>query len=428
MAIIRDDTGGRRRDTLKLNLQRTGMLARVAFRNVIRQKKRTFAATIAVSFGVIAFILAGGFIDWLIWGMAEFTIKAHLGHAQVMRPGFLDSGIAMPFDYLMAPQDQELSKIQKEDEVVVVAPRLSLSGLVSKGEATQSFVGDGVDPAAETLLSSTMKILSGSNLDPAQPKSVILGEGLAASLGTSVGDSVVLLANTRTSAVNAVELKVQGIFSTVSKAYDDIGLRLPIATARQLLKISGEHRWVILLDDTSKTDRFVAELGPKLKDRGLEVVPWTDMADFYNKTVSLFKRQVTVMKLIIAAIIMLSITNTMMMSVMERTGEIGTTMALGSSKQEVLLEFVLEGMFLGIVGGMVGVVVGLGLAELISFVGIPMPPPPGMAQGFTAGIKLSIGLVAEALALASATTLFAAIYPSWKASRSVIVDALRHNR
>lgn len=400
----------------------------MAFRNVSRQKKRTFAATVAVSFGVIAFILAGGFIDWLIWGMAEFTIKAHLGHAQVMRPGFLDSGMAMPFDYLVTGHDDERERLQSASGVVVVAPRLSLSGLVSKGEATQSFVGDGVDPKAESLLSSTMKILAGSSLEPPKGNTVILGEGLAASLGATVGDAVVLLANTRSGGVNAVELKVQGIFSTVSKAYDDIGLRLPIATARQLLKITGEHRWVVLLQDTDKADRFVADLRPKLKEQGLDVVPWTDMADFYNKTVSLFERQVTVMKFIIAAIIMLSITNTMMMSVMERTGEIGTIMALGNSKQDVLIEFVLEGGLLGFVGGVAGAVIGIGLAELISFVGIPMPPPPGMAQGFTAGIKLSAALVAEALGLACVTTLFAAIYPSWKASRLVIVDALRHNR
>ena len=403
-------------------------LVRIAFRNVARQKKRTLAATIAVSFGVIAFILAGGFIDWLIWGMGEFTIKAHLGHIQVMRPGFLDSGMATPFDFLITDHADERKMIEASKDVVVVSTRLSLSGLISRGESTQSFVGDGVDPKAEIALSSTMKIMSGENLKPGDANSVILGEGLATSLGVKVGEKVVLLANTKSGGVNAVELVVRGTFSTVSKAYDDIGLRLPISTAQHLLKLNGAHKWVILLDETSKTAPVIASLAPKLKLKGLEMVPWTDLADFYNKTVSLFKRQVTVMKFIIAAIIVLSITNTMMMSVMERTGEIGTTLALGRSKRDVLLGFVLEGVMLGTVGGVIGVIVGLALAALISFVGIPMPPPPGMAQGFTAEIQVSPPLVIEALVLAVVTTLLAAIYPSWKASRLVIVDALRHNR
>jgi putative ABC transport system permease protein len=403
-------------------------LGRIAVRNVGRQKRRTFAATIAVSFGVIAFILAGGFIDWLIWGMAEFTIKAHLGHVQIMRPGFLDSGMATPFDFLISDREQEKRSVEDMDGVVVVSTRLSLSGLISRGEATQSFVGDGVDPKAELALSSTMKIVDGENLAPGDSASVILGQGLAASLGVRVGEKVVLLANTKSGGVNAIELMVRGTFSTVSKAYDDIGLRLPISQAQHLLKVSGAHKWVLLLDDTGKTERVVAELIPKLKAQGLEVVPWTDLADFYNKTVTLFKRQVTVMKFIIAAIIMLSITNTMMMSVMERTGEIGTTMALGRSKRDVLLGFVFEGMLLGIVGGVVGAIVGFGLAKLISIIGIPMPPPPGMAQGFTAGILVTPGLIIEGLVLSVFTTLVAAIYPSWKASQLVIVDALRHNR
>ena len=408
---------------------RTGLpLALIAYRNVLRQKRRTLAATIAVSFGVAAFILAGGFIDWLIWGMAEFTIKAHLGHAQVMKPGFLESGTAAPFDYLISGREDDRKSVEASQNVIAVSSRLSLSGLISRGESTQSFVGDGVDPKAELALSSTMKILQGRNLAPDDKAAVILGEGLAASLGAEVGERVVLLSNTKSGGINAVEVAVQGIFSTVSKAYDDMGLRVPIQTAQRLLKVSGEHKWIVLLDDTGKTERFVNGLSARLKKSDLQVVPWTALADFYNKTVSLFKRQVAVMKFIIAAIIMLSITNSMMMAVMERTGEIGTAMALGQDKRDVLLGFVLEGFFLGVVGGVIGVVIGLCLAASISYIGIPMPPPPGMAQGFTAEILVTPSLVAEALLLACVTTLLAAVYPAWKASRAVIVDALRHNR
>jgi putative ABC transport system permease protein len=205
-------------------------------------------------------------------------------------------------------------------------------------------------------------------------------------------------------------------------------VRIPLKLAQQLLRVSGTHKWIVLLDDTAKTQSMVSRLSATLTNKGLEVVPWTDLADFYNKTVSLFKRQVSVMKVIIAAIIVLSITNTMMMTVMERTGEIGTTMALGRTRRDVLLGFVFEGLLLGAVGGVVGVVVGVALAALITWIGIPMPPPPGMAWGFTAGILASPSLALEALAIAVGTTLLAAIYPSWKASRLVIVDALRHNR
>jgi putative ABC transport system permease protein len=77
---------------------------------------------------------------------------------------------------------------------------------------------------------------------------------------------------------------------------------------------------------------------------------------------------------------------------------------------------------------MVGVLAGLGLAALISSIGVPMPAPPGMAHGYTGAILVTPRIAIEALVLAIVTTLVASIYPAWKASRNEIVDALRFNR
>jgi len=176
------------------------------------------------------------------------------------------------------------------------------------------------------------------------------------------------------------------------------------------------------------TDQVMAHLKNEPAMAGYEVVPWTRLADFYNKTVALFSRQMGVVKLIIAVIIVLSISNTMTMSVMERTVEIGTAMALGVRRQRILVLFLLEGGLLGAIGGICGVILGYLAAQAISAVGIPMPPAPGMSRGFVAGIIVTPSIVFDALLLAVSTTLIASIYPAWRASRLVIVDALRHNR
>jgi putative ABC transport system permease protein len=134
------------------------------------------------------------------------------------------------------------------------------------------------------------------------------------------------------------------------------------------------------------------------------------------------------MKIIIALVVMLSISNTMMMAVMERISEIATSMALGVARARVLSRFLAEGLFIGVLGGVVGVALGYGLAAGISQIGIPMPPPPGMARSFVGEILVTPGLVLDALLLAMLTALLASAYPAWRASRMVIVDALRHGR
>ncbi len=167
-----------------------------------------------------------------------------------------------------------------------------------------------------------------------------------------------------------------------------------------------------------------AAVGPQ----GLQAVPWTQLADLYNKTVALFSRQVNAIKLIVAVIIVLGISNTMMMSVMERTGEIGTAMALGRTRRQVLQQFLIEGVVIGVLGGIAGLLAGWALAAVLSHVGIPMPPAPGMVLGYTAGILVTPRLAFDAFVLAVATSLAASAYPAWRASRLVIVDALRHSR
>jgi putative ABC transport system permease protein len=225
-----------------------------------------------------------------------------------------------------------------------------------------------------------------------------------------------------------VEATIAGISTSATKAFDDWAVRVPLPLAQQLLRVSGANTWTLLLDRTDATAATVESVRGRVPAQGFEVVPWTALADFYNKTVTLFSRQVNVVRIVIAVIIVLSIANSMMMTVMERTGEIGTSLALGVPRSRVLRRFLMQGAILGAFGGVVGVVVGEILAHLITTIGIPMPAPPGSARGYIAGILLTPRLVAECFVLAIVTSTLASVYPAWKASRMPIVDALRHNR
>ena len=142
---------------------------------------------------------------------------------------------------------------------------------------------------------------------------------------------------------------------------------------------------------------------------------------------ALFSQQMTVLRAIIGVIIVLSISNMLVMNVLERTGEIGTLLAVGFRRSKVMQLFAVEGLLLGLIGGAAGVLTGYGLAELTSFIGIPMPPPPGMEEGFTAEIRITLPVLANAFAIAFVTTALAGLYPAWKASRLDIINALRHN-
>jgi putative ABC transport system permease protein len=400
----------------------------LALRNLGRNRIRSAVAIFTVASGVIAFLLAGGFIAWIFQDMREATIHSQLGHAQIVRPGFFNVGIANPYAFLLPGAGKELKALRSLPGVESISPRLLLSGLISLGETTLPFAGEGIDPLLEKPISARIKLLDNKDLASSNEKKVLLGEGLANSLGAKPGDSVVLLSKTVSGSPNAVELTVAGRFATISKDYDDYAIRLPISIAHKLLRVDGATSWVVLLDSVERTEPFVSAARRQLQHSEFEIVPWTELADFYNKTVSLFSKQVTVMKIIIGLIIVLTISNTMTMNVLERTTEIGTSLAVGIRNSHLMWQFIIEGALIGILGGMIGVLLGYLLAMIISAIGIPMPPPPGMAHGYIGRIIVTPDLAFDGVALALLTTLIASALPAWKASRMNIIDALRYSQ
>ncbi len=403
----------------------------IAARNLARNRRRALAGLLTVAVGAISLLLADGFIQWVFWGMREATIQSQLGHIQVVRPGYLTAGAANPYAFILPVNLPQRGEIEAAPGVKLVAPRLAVTGLISHGETTVAFVAEGVDPQKqkEVELSQALRIVDGRNLADAAAKEVVLGRGLARSLDVRPDATVALLATTSSGAINAVEAKVAGIFVSTNQAYDDSALHLPIVLAQSLLRVGGAHMWLVLLNDTERTDDYLEHFRARFPapENKLEFVPWYQQADFYNKTVALFSQQMDVLRLIIGCIIVLSISNILVMNVLERTGEIGTLLAIGFKRSKILRLFAIEGLLLGLAGGFLGLAAGYGLAELISAIGIPMPPPPGMEEGYTGKIRVTPDVLMNAFLLPIITTALAGLYPAWKASRLQIIDALRHN-
>jgi putative ABC transport system permease protein len=239
------------------------------------------------------------------------------------------------------------------------------------------------------------------------------------------GDKLALLVTAANGTFNGMDVELRGTFRTVSKSSDDLALRLPLAAAERLLRVSGAQQWLVLLNDTQTTDYFFRRIADSLPPDRYSLTRWDQDARFYHQTAELFSRQFGFMRVVITTLIVLSILNTMTMNVLERTWEVGVMLSVGDTRRQVLTLFMLEGLVLGVLGSALGIAVGLGSAAVINAFGIPMPAPPGMSHGFRAGVALSTGVIASALCIGAITTIFASLPPSIRASRMQIVAALR---
>lgn len=391
----------------------------------LREPRRWLMAGLAVAFGTIGVILADGFIERIFIDFREEVVRAHFGHLQIVPVDDASTGAG---GALVVAQEPARAALDRAFPGAVLAARMSLVGLASVGERTVSFIAEGVEPDRERTLSSSLVVDRGRMFDRDDAREALVGEGLARNLGVAPGDTLTLLVNTRGGGVNAVDVQVSGIFYTATKAYDDRALRLPLRTAQQLVRSDELAKLVAVLPDSDDARRAVQLLEAELAGQAVRVRHWSELAEFYNKTVELFSRQLDVVRGVIIAIVLLSVANTMARNVMERTAEIGTMMALGRRRVAVARVFLAEGLAIGVVGGLAGLVAGWGLAIAISAIGIPMPAPPGMARGFIGGVAFTADIALIAFAVAVFTSVAASVLPAIRAARLDVVDALRTGR
>lgn len=396
-----------------------------ALRNVFRQRVRSAATLAAISLGVAGLILASGFVQDIFIQLGEAIIHSQSGHLQVARQGYREGRTRAPESYLIERPDELKAKLAAEPGVQRMLARLGFSGVLNNGKRDLGIVGEGVEPAAEAALGSYLQYIEGRALADGDSDGIVLGQGAARSLGLKAGDRVNLVMSLPQGAVNTLDFEVIGVFQSFSKDFDARAVRIPLAAARQLMDTDAAHVMVVVLERTEDTDGVLAALRGKLEAQGYEVASWRELSDFYDKTLQLYERQFGVLRLIILLMVLLSVANSVNMTLFERTREFGTMLALGDPPRRVFRLIMTESLLLGLFGAGLGMALGCAAALIVSAIGIPMPPPPNANLGYTAFIRLVPAEVLTAGAIGLVATCLAAIMPARRVSRMLVVDALR---
>lgn len=400
---------------------------KLALRNIFRQKNHTKMTLAAIIAGVASIILAGGWVQDIYVQLGEALIHSQSGHLQVYRQGYFEAGTRSPEKYLMEAPGAIRQRIGEETEVRQVMARLNFSGLLNNGRSDLPVIGEGVEPDLESDLGNSIILTAGRELTGSDTFGILLGKGLAQALRLRPGDPVTLLVNTLDGALNSLDFEVIGVFQSYSNDFDARAVRIPLPAAQELLGTSAVNALVITLWRTEDTGLVANRLEPLLAASGLEIRTWVELNDFYEKTVALYKGQFGVLQWIILIMVLLSVANSVNMSIFERIGEFGTMMALGNRSSHVFRLVICENFFLGLIGSSLGVGLGILLAVGISAIGIPMPPPPNADLEYIAQIQLVPSVLLLAFAIGWIATVLAAILPARHVAHVPVVEALRQN-
>ncbi len=399
----------------------------LALKNIIRQRARSSTTLIAIAIGVAGLILAGGFVQDIFIQLGEAMIHSQTGHIQVTKQGYREGKSLSPDKYLIENLDQLKSSIQKSSpEIQQTMARLGFSGVANNGKRDLGIIGEGIEPDAEADVGTYLQFIEGRALKNGDLDGIVVGQGVAKSLGLKIGDRITLVITLAQGAVNTLDFELVGIFQSFSKEFDARAVRIPLEAAKNLMDTPAAHLIVVMLAHTENTTAMVNALKQQFSKQGFAVIAWNKLSDFYEKTVELYDRQFGVLRLIILVMVLLSVVNSVNMTLFERTREFGTMRAIGDRPNFIFKLIMTESFLLGTFGAALGMALGCLAAVGISAIGIPMPPPPNANLGYTAMIRLVPSNVLIAGLIGFAAALLATIMPAKRAAKLDIVEALRH--
>jgi putative ABC transport system permease protein len=333
---------------------------------------------------------------------------------------------------LSAKAEKKLEKIMENiPEIEAFSPRIKFGGMFSNFIETTNIRVNGVYPEKEiaTVPLFLSRIKQGEKA--IKKGEILIPELLATGLKVKVGDTVVVIATNRDGSVNGKQFVIGGIIESVTGPGGRDGY-MHIKDAMEVLRMEEIEisEVAIRLKDFDRlndvSNRLDEMLSGELNKQGkpvYDVRTWEKLSPFYNVA-----RMINVMtffiKLMLIAIVLVSIMNVMIMAVFERIREIGTISAIGTMPKKILSLFLIEGFSLGVIGAAVGSILALGVIFLINLVKITFN------FGRQSGLILSPSLNTKDIVLISVIVIIvsvaAALQPAFKASRMEPVEALRH--
>jgi putative ABC transport system permease protein len=401
----------------------------LAWRNLVRQRRRTFLMGTVVAFGFAAFALAGGFIAQSFEGLKEGTIRS-IGHLQIVDRRAVKQTEEATLEFGLKNAGRARAIAARAPDVEAVLPRIEFVGLATNGTKSVPYLGLGVDPGPEAAATLARElVVAGKYLSSGDGEDVVLGTGLASALGAKTGDRITLMATTPDGSLNAVDAVVSGLVDVRIKELNDRYLATGIGLVSRLIETSETvSKLVVFLSKGADEKKAAARLERSLSAAGFPIAVrhWEDLAAFYGQVKLLYIGIFGFVGAVLVVIVILSAAIVMTMSVTERTREIGTLRAIGTRPARVQAMFLAEGAVLALAGCVAGALLALVIRAILNASGIILPPPPGATHGLPINVKFYPLAYAAGIAAMVGTMIVASWFPARRASRISIVEALTH--
>ncbi len=402
------------------------MISMIAWRNILRNKRRSLILIISIMIGVMAMILTDALSVGMMRQMLTNQIGADAGYIQIHRKGYqanpaLKNSIADP--------DTVQAALAKESSACDASERLRTFGLVSSANNSSGISIVGVLPNAEKKVTTICKYIVKGTYLSGSPDQIIISTSTAEKLKVGTGDKVVIMASRLDGSFGSEACRVVGIFETFDSGFDESHVYIPLQTAQQMLGAQ-DHISEFVLNplDTKQTDSIADQLKSELTI-DYEVLTYKQMLPLLVMQLQLYYETIYIFYAIIAIALIFGIVNTMLMAVMERTHEFGVDTAIGMSNRKIFTMVLTEAFYLGIAGTAIGIVASFAVFIPLSYSGWNLAmfseSLKSLGVGTTIYPILTISSLVNTIVIIPGATVVGALYPAMRAVTLQPVEAIR---
>jgi ABC-type lipoprotein release transport system permease subunit len=405
----------------------------MAIRNLGRNRRRTVLTALTVALGVALLTNAMAFIGGVFWGALE-KVSAQAGQVRIVTPKYAQRDQLMPLSENIADTAALEAQLAGAPGVIAVVPHIAMgvTGAVGDDEIGERFaLLHGAPASYYTEWLDLDSHLSGGVM-PAQKGEALVGRAFAEEIGAKVGTEIVLLGQTQDGSPSPLKIVATGIVD-LGNAQQNRQVWVSLDEARWMADIeNGATELLIFGDDWEKASALAADLRELPGMNAYDVRGWNERSP-YDGFVGFARALHGIAGGVIVFITALGVLNTMFMSVLERTAEVGVMRAMGLRAWQTLAMFIVEALAIAGVGGVAGVALGAPLALYLGHRGIDFGAavdklPPTIPINTIIRPTLSWEVVVLGVALGFAMALVGGVLPAIRAARIQPVEAMRSRR
>ena len=408
-------------------------LATMAWRNLWRNRRRTYITLSAIVFGVFLAVIMMAMQDRNWADMIRLAARLGAGHVTIQHPEYLDT----PTLTRTVQGTDTLRRLAEEDpHVIRVVERITGFAMLATARENvgAGFIAVSPEQEDDETLSLIEAIVEGEFFGSSTGGGIILGEKLASNLDVELGSKLVYTLTDKEGEIVSALARVSGIVRTGSPSVDAGICLLPIDAVREVVGFAPDEAIQVaaFVDDQRASDAAVAALGARAPD-DVAVLAWHELQPDLAVFIAMKVGGAKVMMLVLAVLVAAGIFNTLFVSVMERLREFGIMLAVGFSPGQLFRLIMLESAWLAAIGLTAAAAVTIGPYLWLASTGIDISGMIPADQMEVAGVGMStvmqVGIYGESVALIGISALVAillsGVYPAWRAGQADPVETIR---